>query len=269
MLIQGFGDVGGSMVRLLTEESPGFRFIIAGVADEFGAIYREGGLDVPALLQLRAARRPVVEYAGPVDALWVGQPSDVDRQRPEFHGTDSKELLVQDADIFVPAAVPDVIDAALVPQLRVRVVAEGANNAVRPRVEAVLHRQGILYLPGQAMNWGGVKGSTLEVLFRESTKRTVPLDRVEQCICGALASLGSGVDAAWVRELLRSGLHGPPLGLDEERAFAVAILEDLARSNARWLMDELVASGHGRHPLEILRELSRAVRSTQGAAACP
>src|SRR5207249_4473168 len=60
VLIQGFGDVGGSVARLLTEESPDFRFLVAGVADEFGALYRAEGLDVAALLRLRGERRPIV-----------------------------------------------------------------------------------------------------------------------------------------------------------------------------------------------------------------
>src|SRR4029079_1307532 len=54
VLIQGFGDVGGSVARLLTEESPEFQFRIAGVADEFGALYRAEGLDAATLLQLRS-----------------------------------------------------------------------------------------------------------------------------------------------------------------------------------------------------------------------
>lgn len=264
VLIQGFGDVGGSAARLLTEESPDFRFSVVGVADEFGAVYRAAGLDVPALLRLRAARRPIVEYAGAADALWVAQPAEADRARPGFRGTDSRELFVQDADVFIPAAVPDVIDGGLVGRLRVKVVAEGANNAVKPRVEDLLHWRGILYLPGQALNWGGVKGSTLEVLFRESTKRTVPFARLEGQTRAALAPLGSGVDVSWVVGLLRSGVPGPPLDLEEKRAFAVALLEDLARSNTRWLMDELAAARFERPPLDVLRALSRSVRLLKG-----
>jgi glutamate dehydrogenase/leucine dehydrogenase len=264
VLIQGFGDVGGSAARLLTEEAPDFQFVVAGVADEFGALYRADGLDVPALLRLRAARRPIVEYAGPIDALWVGQPSDADRARPAFRGSDSRELLVQDADVFIPAAVPDVIDAAMVGRLRVRVVAEGANNAVKPRVEDLLHWRGILYLPGQAMNWGGVKGSTLEVLFRESTKRTVTFATLEERVRAALAALGPAVDVSWVVELLRSGVPASPLGLEEKQAFAVAVLEDLARNNTRWLMDELAAARHERPPLDVLKALSRSVRVLKG-----
>src|SRR5207244_3326484 len=53
VLIQGFGDVGGSVARLLTEESPPGAFRIVGVSDEFGGLYRADGLDVPALLRSR------------------------------------------------------------------------------------------------------------------------------------------------------------------------------------------------------------------------
>jgi hypothetical protein len=260
VLIQGFGDVGGSVARLLYEESPGFAFRVAGVADEWGAIYRAEGLNAEELLWLRSARRPITEYSGPLDALWVATPSDADRARPEFRGTDSRELIVQDAEVFIPAAIPNVIDAEVATRLRVRLVAEGANNAVAPRVEEDLHRSGILYLPGQAMNWGGVKGSTLEVLFRELTKRSVPFAQVAGRVREALMTLG-GVDIPWAVEVLRSSLPGPPLSLEETRAFAVAILEDLARSNTRWLINELVASRYERSPLELVRTLSRNVRT--------
>ena len=260
VLIQGFGDVGGSVARLLHEESPDFAFEVSGVADEWGAIYRANGLLPEELRRLRAERRPITEYAGPLDALWVATPSDADRARPEFRGADSREMILEEADVFIPAAIPNVIDAQVAPRLRVRVVAEGANNAVAPRAEEDLHRLGILYLPGQAMNWGGVKGSTLEVLFRELTKRTVPFDRVAERVHAALAPLG-GIDVPWAVEVLRSRLPGPPLDLEDTRAFAVAVLEDLARSNTRWLMDELAASRHERSPLELVRTLSRNVRS--------
>jgi glutamate dehydrogenase/leucine dehydrogenase len=261
VLIQGFGDVGGSVARLLTEESPGFEIRIAGVADESGALYQAEGLDAAELLRLRAARQPVIAYSGVVDAVWVGSPSEAERRRPGFRGTDSRELILQAADVFIPAAIPNVIDASVAPRLQVRLVAEGANNAVAPQVDWLLHEQGILYLPGQALNWGGVKASTLEALFRELTKRTVPLASVEERVRAALAPLGTGVDLGWTMELLRSGLPGPPLNQEETRAFAIAILEDLARSNARWLMNELVASRYARPPLELVRTLSRTVRA--------
>ncbi len=264
ILLQGFGDVGGSVARLLTEESPDFDFRVTGVADEHGALVRTEGLDVRALLELRASRRSIAEHQGPVDALWLARPSDADRARPEFRGTAIEELVLEEADIFIPAAIPNVITEAVASRLRVRLVAEGANNAVAPRVEVLLHGRGILYLPGQALNWGGVRGSTLEALFRELTKRRVSRALVEDRIRAALAPFGPGLDAGWALELLRSGLSGPPLDLEETRAFAIAILEDLARSNMRWLMNELVASRHAVPPIELVRGLSRAVRARKG-----
>jgi hypothetical protein len=247
VLIQGFGDVGGSVARLLTEEAPPGAFPIVGVSDEFGGLYRAEGLDVLALLKLRAGRRPVGEYAGPADARWAG--------------AEALALMVQDADVFVPAAIPNVIDSGVAARLRVRLVAEGANNAVAPKVEEDLHARGVLYLPGQALNWGGVKGSTLEALFRERTKRRVPWAEVEGRIRPALAPLAGAVDVAWALEALGSALPGAPLDPEETRAFAVAILEDLARNNTRWLMNELADSGHARPPLDLVKSLSRGVRS--------
>jgi glutamate dehydrogenase/leucine dehydrogenase len=261
VMIQGFGDVGGSVARLLTEESPDFEFRIAGVADESGAVYQPDGLDVAELLGLRAEGRSVVRYSGPVAALWIASPSAADRRRPGFRGVDGREMILQPADVFIPAAVPNVIDADAAPRLQVRLVAEGANNAIAPRVEELLHRQGILYLPGQAMNWGGVKGSTLEALFRELTKRTVPFEAVEARVREALAPLSPQLDLPWALALLRSGLSRPPLDLPETRAFAISLLEDLSRSNTRWLMNELAATGYQRAPLELVRTLSRTVRA--------
>jgi len=261
VLIQGFGDVGGSVARLLSEETPAGSFEITGVADEFGAVFRAEGLDVFALLRLRAAHRPIVEYTGAVDALWIATPKSGDAERQGFRGTESRELIVQEADVFIPAAIPNVIDAATAQRLRVKLVAEGANNAVVPHVEDVLHKLGILYLPGQALNWGGVKSSTLEALFRESTKCRVPFPQVEKLVWEALAPLSTELDLGWTMDWLRSGLPGPPLDLEETRAFAIAILEDLARSNTRWLMRELVASDHQSTPLHLVRSLARGVRA--------
>jgi glutamate dehydrogenase/leucine dehydrogenase len=261
VLIQGFGDVGGSVARLLTEETPAGEYLIRGVADEFGAVFHAEGLDVPALLRLRAAHRPIIEYAGAVDALWIAAPKPEDTTRSGYRGTDGRELILQEADVFIPAAVPNVIDAGMARRLRVKLVAEGANNAVVPRVEDELHRLGILYLPGQALNWGGVKSSTLEALFRESTKCRLPFAQVEERVRTALAPLVTVLDLGWTLDWLRSGLPGPPLDLDETRAFAIAILEDLARSNTRWLMRELVACDYQRTPLELVRSLARGVRA--------
>ena len=49
---------------------------------------------------------------------------------------------MQEADVFIPAAIPNVIDATVAPRLQVRLVAEGANNAVAPQVARYARRRG-------------------------------------------------------------------------------------------------------------------------------
>src|SRR2546427_8746195 len=61
VVIQGFGNVGGHLARLLAAEA-GAK--IVAVADVNGGIANEHGLDVPALLGHSAARRPVSEFPG-------------------------------------------------------------------------------------------------------------------------------------------------------------------------------------------------------------
>src|SRR5213082_3558091 len=61
VVIQGFGNVGGHLARLVAAEA-GAK--VVAVADVNGGIANEHGLDVPALLAHSAARRPVSEFPG-------------------------------------------------------------------------------------------------------------------------------------------------------------------------------------------------------------
>src|SRR5947207_829830 len=61
VVIQGFGNVGGHLARLLAAEA-GAK--VGAVADVSGGVVNEIRLDVPALLAHSAARRPVSEFPG-------------------------------------------------------------------------------------------------------------------------------------------------------------------------------------------------------------
>src|ERR1700757_4887694 len=61
VVIQGFGNVGGHLARLLHTEA-GAK--VVAVSDVSGGITNDGGLDIPALLAHSAARRPVSEFPG-------------------------------------------------------------------------------------------------------------------------------------------------------------------------------------------------------------
>jgi leucine dehydrogenase len=61
------------------------------------------------------------------------------------------------ADVFAPCALGAVINDKTIPQLRVEIVAGGANNQLQDeRHGDELHRRGILYVPDYVANAGGV-----------------------------------------------------------------------------------------------------------------
>ena len=67
-----------------------------------------------------------------------------------------------EADVFVPAAVENVITEETARRLPVRVVLEAANHPTTPEGDVVLQERGILPLPDLLVNAGGVTVSYFE-----------------------------------------------------------------------------------------------------------
>jgi leucine dehydrogenase len=69
----------------------------------------------------------------------------------------TEEIYCQPADIFAPCALGAVINDKTLPQLRVEIVAGGANNQLlEPRHGDELEAKGVLYAPDYVANAGGV-----------------------------------------------------------------------------------------------------------------
>ena len=79
-----------------------------------------------------------------------------------------------DADIFAPCAIGGILNAATIAQLRVRVVAGGANNQLANDQDAdALHNKGILYAPDFVANGGGIINVATEILKIEDRPQFV------------------------------------------------------------------------------------------------
>ena len=137
--VQGFGNVGSWFCRLAHEQ--GSR--IVGVADVRGAVYNSAGLNIPELVDF-------VSREGFVDGFPGGE-----RCAPD-------DILTMEADVFVPAAVENVITEETARRLPVRVVLEAANHPTTPEGDIVLQERGILPLPVLLVNAGGVTVSYFE-----------------------------------------------------------------------------------------------------------
>ena len=137
--VQGFGQVGMWVARLAYEMG----CAITAVSDVNGGIYRESGLDIPALI---AHQREVGTVLG-------------------FPGGDvitNDDLLALDCEFLVPAAISSVLHAGNAHRVKASVVVEAANHPVTPDGDAVLADLGVQALPDILVNAGGVVGSYFE-----------------------------------------------------------------------------------------------------------
>jgi len=141
VVIQGFGNVGAHLARLLHEQ--GAR--VVAVSDVDGALVNPGGLDIPNLFQHGyTERKPVGEFPG-------GEP---------VAGSDIWDV---PCDWLVPAALGSVItreDNAH--SVDCKVVVEAANSPTTPIAEKILEQRGIPVLPDFLVNAGGVVVSYFE-----------------------------------------------------------------------------------------------------------
>jgi glutamate dehydrogenase/leucine dehydrogenase len=139
MVVQGFGSVGTHAARLLATQGA----LLIGVADSRGALFNPEGLDVPRLIDLKRAGKSVIEYA-------------------KGEKLDSDALLDVACDVWIPAARPDVIRADNAARLRTKLIVPGANIAVTPEAERMLHERRILAVPDFIANAGGVICAAVE-----------------------------------------------------------------------------------------------------------
>ncbi|MGH8832055.1 MAG: Glu/Leu/Phe/Val family dehydrogenase, partial [Polaromonas sp.] len=137
--VQGFGNVGGIAGKLFAET--GAR--VVAVQDHGGTIYREAGLDVPALLRHVAETGSVAGFAQAEvianDLFWE-----------------------VDCDILIPAALEQQITADNAGRIKARMIIEGANGPTTPAADDILQERNVLVLPDVIANAGGVTVSYFE-----------------------------------------------------------------------------------------------------------
>jgi len=141
VVIQGFGNVGSHLARLLDVEA-GAK--VVAVSDVEGGIYNDKGLDLPGLLAHVAQRRPVSEWKGGKRIT-------------------NEELWAVPCEWLVPAALGGVITKeANAKTVDCKVVVEGANEPTTPTADVILEERGIPVLPDFLANAGGVTVSYYE-----------------------------------------------------------------------------------------------------------
>jgi len=137
--IQGYGAVGRWAARFLAERGA----VLVAASDSRGGVLVPDGIDLDALDDLKGAGHSVAD-------LGTGAPLG------------AGEIVTADCDILVPAARPDVIDAANAPGVKARLILQGANIPATGEAERILHRRGVVVVPDFIANAGGVICASVE-----------------------------------------------------------------------------------------------------------
>lgn len=139
-VVQGFGNVGSYAISTMA----GYGMKVQGVSDITGAVWSDQGLDPAALREHVAQTGGVVGFA-------------------EAEAIDPDELLTQECDVLVPAALERVITKDNASKLRCKVLAEAANGPTTPEADAIIEERGDIFLiPDVLCNAGGVTVSYFE-----------------------------------------------------------------------------------------------------------
>ncbi len=139
--IEGFGNVGQFAAKYLSEHGAK----IVAVSDSKGVAYNKNGLDYNKLMDVKKKSGSVTAYG-------------------DCAVSPSRDIVRVQADVLVTAAVPDLIRAGNVDDLKFKLIVEGSNIPTTPDVEEILHRKGMLVVPDFVANAGGVISSYAEYM---------------------------------------------------------------------------------------------------------
>jgi glutamate dehydrogenase (NAD(P)+) len=130
--VQGFGSMGGGTARYLARAG----LTVVGVSDVRGVVANPNGLDIEALLGSR-------DSFGSLDRS---------RLRPDDRELPAEEWLSVPAELLVPAATSDCIDAGNHHRIGARFIVEAANMPVSAEAEAALAGRGVVVIPDVVAN---------------------------------------------------------------------------------------------------------------------
>ncbi|AFK51168.1 Glu/Leu/Phe/Val dehydrogenase [Thermogladius calderae 1633] len=140
--VHGFGNVGGHAARYLSQ----WGATVVAVSDTSGVVYDPKGLKVKEVMEVKEKTGRVIDYkSGDVKVF-----------------TNDKAIFELPVDIIVPAAIENVITRENAPNIKAKLVVEGANGPTTPEADEILHKKDVIVVPDVLANAGGVVMSWIE-----------------------------------------------------------------------------------------------------------
>ncbi|MFX0139035.1 MAG: Glu/Leu/Phe/Val dehydrogenase [Candidatus Hodarchaeota archaeon] len=158
VVIQGFGNVGGTIADILYEK--GVKII--AISDIKGGLYAKEGLNVKELLKWRDKFRFLKEF-----------------NKNNYKFVSNEDILTLDCDILIPAAIENQITHSNANNLSCKIILEGANGPTTPEADEILNEKGVIIVPDILANGGGVCVSYFEYI-QDIHSYFWTLDRINQ-----------------------------------------------------------------------------------------
>lgn len=139
VVVQGFGNVGGTAARLFHDAGAK----VIAVQDHTGCLHNSNGLNIPELQDYNA------QHGGVAGA-------------PNAENIALEDFWALETELLIPAALEGQISATNAGSIRARIVVEGANGPTTPEADDILADNGTLVVPDVLANAGGVTVSYFE-----------------------------------------------------------------------------------------------------------
>lgn len=140
--VEGYGNA-GYFAAHLAKNLFGCKIIAA--SDTKGGILNRDGLDPDAVFEHKQRTSSVIDF-------------------PNSETISNESLPLVEADIYVPAALENVITKKNAPQIKAKIIAELANGPTTPEADEILYKKGVHVLPDLLCNAGGVTISYFEMV---------------------------------------------------------------------------------------------------------
>jgi glutamate dehydrogenase (NAD(P)+) len=213
VIVQGLGNVGYHAAKYF--QQAGAKII--ALAEYEGAIWSDAGLDVDAVFEHRKTSGSILNFPGAQNFA------------------KNLDALEYDCDILIPAALENVINGKNAPNVKAKIIGEGANGPLTPEADEIFVQKGTIVIPDMYLNAGGVTVSYFEWLKNLSHVRYGRMEKrftenMNTHILGQIEELTNRQVSTREKQFI---LHGP-----EEVDLVHSGLEETMVTATREIMDE-------------------------------
>ncbi len=139
IVVQGYGNVGSIAAQMFVDAG----CVVVAISDVTGGYYNPSGIDVAGATAYAQEHHSLDGYRG-------------------GERVTNDAVLELECDVLVPAALEKQLTVSNAPNVRAKLIVEGANGPTTPEADHIFGQRGIVVIPDIVANAGGVTVSYFE-----------------------------------------------------------------------------------------------------------